>query len=604
MRILKTIFTIIMLTATSLSQAGSDVTPIKAQSSYYVEMFGLADPAESALIARAEQIFDRVMSVTDTPLGLTPGLRIINSTGSPWAIALAEGIIVLSKAALDICYNGVPEDAGDARLAFVLGHELAHLTANDFWHQQIYLTLSGSDNQEALESARDLIRAAAGIQLNGKTEEWQNVVKRKELQADDAGFLFASLAGFRTDLLISDAKEKTDFLRYWVTQTRTLGDKLHLGPTERTSFLRNRFKAISTKTDFFMYGVKLAHFGQYEDAIYFFKEFQRSFPAHEVLNNLGYAHLQLAYKYMPEHSRNKYWLPAILENIPPLLAHRGLDANKTAKPVKLNLQRAIKYLQQATNVQPRNINSRINLATAYFYYGEFFKARAVVEEARSISPDSSSVQQLRALILYEQEKDIDMWPTATNILQDLSAKGVKSATYNFARLLEERGRHKIAEGIWHSLIADNTNIPERYRQEACTHSNTSSQANCNSVKSQPQPSLTPNTRQLLGGDIDSKQVKPMLAKWQRHHREFGPIPIDVYIAENGDSYLALDYTLSLGTLKNTALNNKDDLIECCGSPQSTYKFGTQVIWSYGKNWSALLSNDQVLEVWVASLQEK
>lgn len=579
----------------------------RAQSSYYIELYGLAAPDESPLVQRAANIFSRVNSVSETPHGLTTALKVINSNGAPWAIALPDGNIVLSKGALDVCYDGVSLELGDARIAFVIGHELAHLKSNDFWHQEIYLSLAGGDKQPSLKSAKDLISAAAGI-ATGNNNEWQSVIKRKELQADDAGFLFASLAGYRTDLVIPESDEDS-FLQHWVKQTRTVSDELHLAPDERTSFLANRFKSISEKTEFFRYGIKLAHFGQYEDAIYFFKEYQRAFPAHEVLNNLGYAHLQLAYKYMPESLQVRYWLPTTLENTPALFSHnRGISDASLSLDVKKNLQKSIHFLKQAVNIRNDQIDSFINLATSYFYAGEYFKARAAIEDALKIDKDSSSAQQLRALIIYEQEKDIDMWPMATKILESIKAAGNPAADFNLARLLYDRGRLGPAQDIWLSLVSTNTNLPPRYRLEICrTLNDKLANKHCD-VQANPKKDiplrLLENQPSFLGIDISDTDFRKHLsdADWQHYHREFAPFPLDVFSNKNGDSILAVDYTVTLKTIRNSSLKNKQELLACCGPPVTVHSLGQSEIWSYGPQWSVLMSDDIVNEIWVSNAQ--
>jgi len=193
------------------------------------------DPAQSPLAQRAYQIFERVHQVAEDPVGVTPTLKIIDSDGKPWAIALPDGYIILSRAALDICYRG------------------SHLTANDFWHRKIYLALSGSQNSTSLEKISELIASSSGATADS---DWRKTVRDKELRADEVGFTYASLAGFRTDLVFSDEHGGNDFLNYWVTQTRTAGGKLHFSPTERSDFLRNRFDSITSKVGYFMSGVR------------------------------------------------------------------------------------------------------------------------------------------------------------------------------------------------------------------------------------------------------------------------------------------------------------------------------------------------------------
>ncbi|NIO39737.1 MAG: hypothetical protein GTO41_05800, partial [Burkholderiales bacterium] len=70
-----------------------------------------------------------------------------------------------------------------------------------------------------------------------------------ELEADDSGFLMASLAGFQTGALIEDPSQ--DFFSHWVAQTQSYNDSLHVSPQERSEFLRIRLKNILAKKDYF-----------------------------------------------------------------------------------------------------------------------------------------------------------------------------------------------------------------------------------------------------------------------------------------------------------------------------------------------------------------
>jgi len=49
-------------------------------------------------------------------------------------LALKDGTILLSQKGMEICYQAEDKNIGDARVAFVLGHEMAHLGNDDFWH--------------------------------------------------------------------------------------------------------------------------------------------------------------------------------------------------------------------------------------------------------------------------------------------------------------------------------------------------------------------------------------------------------------------------------------------------------------------------------------
>ncbi len=50
---------------------------------------------------------------------------------------------MLSTKTLEICYKQTFLEIGDARMAFVLGHELGHMAEDDYWHFKTFMTLDG-----------------------------------------------------------------------------------------------------------------------------------------------------------------------------------------------------------------------------------------------------------------------------------------------------------------------------------------------------------------------------------------------------------------------------------------------------------------------------
>lgn len=150
-------------------------------------------------MARAYAIFERVRAAADRNTKFpVPVLRIVDSPRDPWAIALPDGHIVLSKGAVEIAYRQATPEEGDARLAFVLGHELAHLAKNDFWHQQVYRALMGDPGAGSLQKLLEQNADVAGADEKRRLDEAQ----LKEWAADDWGFVYAATAGYRVETLL------------------------------------------------------------------------------------------------------------------------------------------------------------------------------------------------------------------------------------------------------------------------------------------------------------------------------------------------------------------------------------------------------------------
>ena len=102
----------------SASLVGQAQTPadLGARVQYYLKYHGPSDPREPG-VARAGRIFEQLRQVAEKPAACRPRLQVIDTSGSPWAIALPDCYIVLSRGALDIAYRDATAAEGDARLA-------------------------------------------------------------------------------------------------------------------------------------------------------------------------------------------------------------------------------------------------------------------------------------------------------------------------------------------------------------------------------------------------------------------------------------------------------------------------------------------------------
>lgn len=122
--------------------------------SWWIKRYGEVKSTENRFVERATKVFERVLAASDK-YGL-PKLVIVKTQGNPWAIAVRDGSAIVSEGALNLCYKGVSEEKGDARLAFVLGHELSHLAKNDFWHSFAFSAIS--DNTDRSMKTTPLLR--------------------------------------------------------------------------------------------------------------------------------------------------------------------------------------------------------------------------------------------------------------------------------------------------------------------------------------------------------------------------------------------------------------------------------------------------------------
>ena len=569
----------------------------RAHADYYINVFGEVIAEGNAKVSRAHQVFERVRNVAEDPIGFTPKLKVINSEGQPWAVALPDGYVILSRGALDICYNAVSQARGDARLAFVLGHELAHLVSRDFWHRNVFLSLSGIAKGSGLSSVKRNVAAGFLEEYGGGDNIHLEALKRKELQADDTGFLYASLAGYNTTLII-DQDQSKEFLNNWVKQTRTVDDHTHFGPKERSSFLKARFSRIKDKVAYFKAGIQLMQFGRLRDAQYLFEAFAQSFPSHEVETNLGYVHLQQALQYFSDEQRYQYWLPLRLVDIPHLFRSSRSLGSSIPLSAKQHLQEAEKYLNKAANSRSDDIPSRINLASVYFLLGEFYKARARIEEARSLDDTNVDTLVLRALILNEQEKDIDMWPVAVRILRRLSSDGQSlSARYNLARLYQQRGKKMKAKREWLTLQTQFEYLPQVYRRSICLELGGSTDCDASLTTRSHSPSALIDTNLMNYFKSLETLVK---SGWRTTTLRTGPLTVKRFLSRRKDEILTIDGNPMLLTDQLDTPISLQQLEKGWGNPSERQSLGLRELWKYGASSIAVVDQGNVTELWHSS----
>ena len=103
------------------------------------------NPDKEPLVKQTHDIFSVLLRAWDSSR-IEPGLYVVNSTAGAWAASLADGNILLSRQAIEICMR-YGKQRGEQLLAFVLAHELAHQRANDLWHQRFF-RMVGTQSQK------------------------------------------------------------------------------------------------------------------------------------------------------------------------------------------------------------------------------------------------------------------------------------------------------------------------------------------------------------------------------------------------------------------------------------------------------------------------
>lgn len=426
---------------------------------WWVDTYGAVDPAGDPRARRAQQVFERVSDAADKRGNRLPRLLVVGAPGDPFAIALPDGTVVLTRGALDFCYGPPPpagaklaqSERGDLRMAFVLGHELSHLAGDDFWHRAAFAAAERfSDAGAPAREVRDLVRPEA--------RDFQIA----ELHADSDGALLMAMAGYSPGILF---RADPQFFARWVAQAG-LGDAYddpgHPEPKQRVSSLRMNLAAVVDTLDFFHFGVRLAELGRYGDAVLLLEHFKDSFPSREVLSNLGYAHYQMAVKALAGCDGApavRFRLPVAIDD--ETLAERarlrgGHSPCLDAEPVRQRLAEARRYLELAVAKDPGYLTARRNLLALEIVSGKAAAAVALAGETLELAPGDAATLVAKGvgLYLFGADSRIETLDEALGALKAAESDPLRAAdaVFNQGVILAERARTAAARSAWERFL--------------------------------------------------------------------------------------------------------------------------------------------------------
>ena len=408
--------------------AASDLRGV-GRTDYFIEAYGRVTAEDHETVAQAYKVFTTLTWVSQNQISSIPRLVVVNSKDKPWAIALSDNSVILSMGAVTICDSLMTTEKIQACLAFVLGHELAHLSNRDFWHRDAYLALRVNGDANNPYSDREI-----------------------ELKADEVGFLYASLAGYAVEEVFNDQENLFDLWEFHTQGTKS--DHVEV----RNSLIRNRIDNLASKLVLAEHVLALTSFERFEDAIPLYQELIDLFPAKEFLNNIGYCYLRLAMRSISQLEENLFIFPALLET-----EYIPGKYSKTFHPINASTYihqsgKAVTYLERALATNKIYTPALYNLAITQFLLGEHHEARALIERAIKLEPDNPVFQMVRSIIIYRQETDIDMWPLTVTRLEALARKHPEDylLKYNLASMYRLRGLGREAMKNY-TEITDNSN---------------------------------------------------------------------------------------------------------------------------------------------------
>jgi len=392
----------------------------------YWQQAKLVDPADP-LHSRVNAVFARVRAVV--PEAQAASLLLVED---PETLALAiPGAVVLSRSAAELCLNHSDPAMGEARLALVLGHELAHLSHREYFHGFVAFK-RGPDPLDRLRSVEK--RTAA------------------EAAADQWGLLIAAQAGFDPAKMLID---KHAFFTQWEARKGGYWDG-YPDVAARVATLGQRVEIAAEAYRYFEVGVRFYQMGRYDEARGLLQTYLQAFPGREVHNNLGLVALQKGGELLAAcdgASVSRFKLPLILDSETLAKATRLRGGNEGSpcleNPAAQALfKEAVAHFQRALALDPGYTPALLNLASTHLLTQHPAEALAAASTLGN-SPDSGVVKAL-ALYLFAVEKGLAAEKEEALASLATLAPGNAYAAYNLAAIQTEQGSD--ASGTWQVFL--------------------------------------------------------------------------------------------------------------------------------------------------------
>ncbi len=404
------------------------------------------DAKDSPLVARAHQVFNRVNAAADKTSGKLPELLILNKSPGLYAAALPDGGIVLARKALEVCYANSNVKTGDSRLAFILGHELAHLANNDFRHLETLSEIKGFQGDSLpLKSLINLYPSNA--------HQMERTRKMQELDADALGIVYMTMAGY--DPLAIVGSNGANFISEYIAQItggKAYDDPSHPDPKQRADRVRSKLAAVANDVILFRVGLLYFLHGNLDKAVSYFNLFLKKFPSREVYNNIGLSHYQLAVEALSSCDKElpyRFILPVYLDNttIADPDRSRGGAQCLSNPSFTEEIDKATRYFNTALDHDPFYLPAYLNLASAYILSGNGLKAKSTARDALKLHPESHQALMLESIGTYldgiEDKVNIEkpVFKKFERLQTDPQYRDSSSSLYNMAMIEYELG-HK------------------------------------------------------------------------------------------------------------------------------------------------------------------
>jgi hypothetical protein len=537
----------------------------------YTQYEGKNDPR----VKRAFAVFDRVKNAADKEIADLPHLAIISYSRGARFRSLPDGGIIINPVVLDICYgsdepgkkaDGQLLQEGDRRLAFILGHELAHLSNKDHRYGKALTALDRFSRGEKVgkELKRDLVPPPSRTQ---------------ELLADPRGAIFAAMAGYDIGRLL---EEKNNFLRRLAEETGIdyTDDRAASHPSlaKRYEFLRAQLRSVTSDLELFRAGVLLLHLGRkYDDSAAAFRKFSIFYPSREVYNNIGICYLNSALRYLRINFSDDYFRFRLATAVAyhtsaEKLYFRGEGDYLKEKDIYQCLEEAIWHFREAAHRDRRDRACRINLSAALILKKNYAGALAQCDFLLEKNPGDIEAMNNKAIALYCLGKELcNCAPVqaAALLKEALRAEpGNFEVFYNLAALAREMKKTGEANALWEKYL----NIPGVPRDNFYAHT-------CEELgkKEQKPPVQSSPLPAAPKGIKIGKDAAPLLEKWNGETVS----TYDLTSKEKGPEGWSIKLRVAIQKDQGRKVLIKGDFIVLVEQPLATAKNTTRLLERFG-----------------------
>ena len=183
------------------------------------------------------------------------------------------------------------------------------------------------------------------------------------------------------------------------------------------------------------------------------------------------------------------------------------------------------------------------------------------------------------------------------------SNAAENLIYNFARMLDDRGRDNTADGYWQNLYDNRHQLPAVYRDQVCFRL---SYEQCNGVNTSESP--WPRINLPLERDIRYADMQEMLSEnWSNNSIDPKLLPgvkAEIFFNEQGDSLLALDNHIEMMILRDIPASYRplDEFLTTFGDPLVSLPLADGTLLSFDNAWAAVVRDGNVEEVWISKVQ--